>query len=676
MTSARTGAPAVEGAADETQAGLVLPYIDIDEWRDVPVRHRYVHGGFHGGQTRFSFYFPVPARYEGRFFQHVTPFPDSENLAPLLEGVESKIAFAEASGAYFVETNGGGGGSGGPGSSIHPAIAAFRANAAAAGYSREVAVGMYGPHRVYGYLYGGSGGGYRTIGAAENTRGVWDGFVPHVIGSPMAIPNVFTVRMHAQRILRDRLDDIVDAVEPGGSGDPLATLDDEERAAYLEVTRMGFPPRSWFGHRTMGTQAFGVLYPSIRAADPAYFTDFWAREGYLGADATSSVHRDRVRAQAVVTDVMRRGATQRTGPRGGVDESFKGPVLDPDAVVSVRFRSAEPIVTQNADLVVCSGAAAGARISLSSVDVDTAVVDFPDLDRALDALDAGDAIVIDNTDVLAAQTYHRHQVPSADFPAWDQFRGEDGDPVYPQRPLLLGPMFAAGAAGTVQSGAFGGKMIVVESMLDREAFPWQADWYRRAAVERHREDLDASFRLWFVDNALHGDVDRQEHPTHTVSYLGAIQEALRQVSAWVERGIEPAASTHYAVEDAQVTLPVAATERRGIQATIDVTADMDARADVATGEDVLVRVVAEAPPHAGAIVAVAWDLDGDGSFDVTEEVEPAQRIVRSRNVSFASPGERFVAVRITTQGEGDPVSPWARIENVARARVVVSPQAE
>ena len=31
------------------------PYLDVDEWRDVPVRHRYVHGGFAGTETRFSF---------------------------------------------------------------------------------------------------------------------------------------------------------------------------------------------------------------------------------------------------------------------------------------------------------------------------------------------------------------------------------------------------------------------------------------------------------------------------------------------------------------------------------------------------------------------------------------------------------------------------------------------
>ena len=39
------------------------PYIDIDEWRDAPVRHRYVHGGFRGTDTRFSFYLPPKGQY-------------------------------------------------------------------------------------------------------------------------------------------------------------------------------------------------------------------------------------------------------------------------------------------------------------------------------------------------------------------------------------------------------------------------------------------------------------------------------------------------------------------------------------------------------------------------------------------------------------------------------------
>jgi hypothetical protein len=34
------------------------PYVDIDEQRDTPVPHRFVHGGFADTATRFSFSFP------------------------------------------------------------------------------------------------------------------------------------------------------------------------------------------------------------------------------------------------------------------------------------------------------------------------------------------------------------------------------------------------------------------------------------------------------------------------------------------------------------------------------------------------------------------------------------------------------------------------------------------
>ncbi|MDI9877834.1 hypothetical protein [Flectobacillus longus] len=52
---------------------FLKPYVDQDEWRNTPVRHRYVHGGFEGTETRFSFYFPEKQHYQGRFFQYITP---------------------------------------------------------------------------------------------------------------------------------------------------------------------------------------------------------------------------------------------------------------------------------------------------------------------------------------------------------------------------------------------------------------------------------------------------------------------------------------------------------------------------------------------------------------------------------------------------------------------------
>jgi hypothetical protein len=57
------------------------PFIDIDEWRDAPVRHRYVHGGFKNTELLFSFYFPPKDHYQGRFFQPQT-YPRHQIPAP------------------------------------------------------------------------------------------------------------------------------------------------------------------------------------------------------------------------------------------------------------------------------------------------------------------------------------------------------------------------------------------------------------------------------------------------------------------------------------------------------------------------------------------------------------------------------------------------------------------
>jgi hypothetical protein len=655
------------------------PYVDVDEWRDSPVRHRYVHGGFAGTETRFSIYLPPERAYEGRFFQHITPVPDSEHLAQHVSGEQDKIGFSISSGGYFLETNGGGA-SGSPGSSVDPTIAAYRANAAAAQYSRAVAAAMYGEHRAYGYAYGGSGGGYRTIGSAENTTGVWDGFVPYVIGSPMAIPNMFTVRMHALRILRDRLDAIVDAVEPGGSGDMYERLDQEQRDALSEVTRMGFPPRSWFGHRTMGMHAFPVLYQGLRMADPTYFEEFWTRPGYLGFDPPPSLERDRVQHLCEVVATISGAEAETLGlsagslpgqVRGGVDTAWRGSGEQLSVPVAVRLSRGPDVEVQGAELLVTSGVAAGARLTLLSVVGDIAVFG-PVLSTTVIQLQPGDSVVVDNSGFLAAQTYHRHQMPeTAEYPVWDQFRNSDGSPRYPQRPLLLGPLFAAAAAGTVQSGRFEGKMIVVESLLDREALPWQADWYRAKAQEHLGGELDDNFRLWFTDNALHGDDETQESPTHTVSYLGVLQQALRDVSRWVEEGVAPPRSTSYEVVDGQVMVPADARQRRGIQPVVSLTVDGDVRADVAVGHVITFRATAQVPEGAGAIVTVEWDFDGADSFPIAESITVAEEVDVQRQLWFAEPGVYFPTVRVAAQRNGDRTSPYARVQNLARVRVVV-----
>ncbi len=685
-------APSILAAQDRTpmtpaqvQADALFkePFVDIDEWRDAPVRHRYIHGGFKGTDLKFSFYLPEKSQYHGRFFQYVTPVPDNENLAQLAG--DEKIGFAISSGGYFIETNGGGtSATAGPAFRADPTVGAFRANAAAAMFSRKLAAEMYGPHRTYGYIYGGSGGAYRTLGSMENTAGVWDGAVPFVIGSPMAAPNSHTVRMHAMRVLKDKFPEIVDAMDAGGSGDPYAGLNAEQAAALREVTRMGFSPRSWFGYKTMGVHAFPALYGGVLMADPTYFTDFWTKPGYLGHDNPESLARDRLQFETtLVAPISEETGVARGLPdvsvpgtaRGSADLAWRASIGGGGSARPVAFELAgtpPEVGFLGGDLVVLSGEAKGSRLALRAVKdnmVTLGVVDW----TAIAKLRPGDAVRVDNSNFLAAQTYHRHQVPGPDYPVYDQFRKADGTPLYPQRPMLLGPMFAAGAAGGVPSGSFQGKVIIVSSLLDREATPWQADWYRRRFDQLLGADGPSRYRLWYMDNALHGYNEDRVDPDKSISYLGALHQALRDVSAWVEKGVAPPANTSYRVVDGQIVAPATAAARQGIQAVIGLTANGAARAEVRPGQQVRLAGTITVPPGTGKVVWAAWDLDGSGKFASAAKLptRPAARVTVRSSVKFDKPGTYFVTLKVESERNGKVASPYARIQNLARVRVVV-----
>ncbi|MCB1690699.1 MAG: PKD domain-containing protein [Halioglobus sp.] len=660
------------------------PYTDTDEWRDTPVRHRYVHGGFKNTDTRFSYYFPEKASYEGRFFQYVTPVPDSENLAQNPENADDKIGFSIDSGAYFIETNGGGSAAtAGPAFYADPSIAAYRANAAAARYSRVVAAQMYGAHRPFGYLYGGSGGGYRTLGSMENTEGVWDGAVPFVLGSPMAAPNVFAVRMHAMRILKDKFPQIIDAMDAGGSGDPYAGLNEEEAAALREVTRMGFPPNSWFEYDSMGVHAFTLLYQGMVMADPSYFDDFWTVPGYLGANPPESLKKARLQFETTIRAALSDEEATAKGlesvrdlgvDRGTADSAWKVLVNDgSDRPAAFQLADAPPDVGfLGGDLVVLSGEGAGKRVAVREIIGDVVTLGVADV-STLALLNPGDKVRVDNSNFLAAQTYHRHQVPDASYKVWDQFRNKDGKPIYPQRAINLGPLFAMGAAGTVPSGKIHGKIIVVQSGLDREAFPWQADWYAQRFKEHLGDKADDYYRLWFTENALHSPSESERAPTRVISYMPVLQQALRDLAQWVEKGIPPPPTTGYTVVDGQVILADTAAKRGGIQPLVAVSANGKSRTVVKPGQEVSFSATVEVPPGAGTIVSAQWDFDGEGTFPVAADIAatPAAEQVITASYSFASPGTYFPVLRIESQRDGDSATPYTLIPNLGRVRVVV-----
>jgi hypothetical protein len=96
------------------------------------------------------------------------------------------------------------------------------------------------------------------------------------------------------------------------------------------------------------------------------------------------------------------------------------------------------------------------------------------------------------------------------------------------------------------------------------------------------------------------------------------------------------------------------------------------RADVAVGQPVSFSLAAQVPPGTGKIVGVEWDFVGTGTFPVRTDLRHSAPFVRlDATYTFAEPGTYFPVVRVTSQRDGDPNTPYTLIQNLGRVRVVV-----
>lgn len=663
-------------------AQFARPYIDQDEWRDQPLRHRYVHGGFEGTESRFCFYYPPKEDFKGRFYQKLAPMQGPEDEAQKQEDMEDVISFSILHGAYFVETNQGGILNGGGDETL-----AYRCSAQAAQFSRKLAMEMYGCERPYGYVFGGSGGAYKAVGCAENTVGIWDGAVPSVMGSPMSLPNVFTVRVHAMRILRHKLDKIVDAIEPGGE-DPYGLLDEEEADALREATNMGFPLRTWCVYHTIGEGALPVLTPTVGMIDPAYYEDFWRLPGYLGTAENSSAVRDRIRMEAEIVEVWdpdeilkNVGDSLNEKNAYGVDEAWKNQMNKAVKQPYMRLSDfpQEGSYTQGLKMKFLTGKLAGETFEAKCVRKSVVTVDNTMDDRDLAAIladmEVGDKVLLDNSDYIALQTFHRHQVPGKEYSAWNQYRNENGEPVYPQRSVLIGPIMAKGGSGAAQDGTLNCKMIVLESLMDESAFPWQADWYRRKVEKNAGGNADDRFRLWYMDNCMHTDCaegNGGDHQ-HIVSYLGALYQALLDISDWVERGVEPSPTSGYHLDGGQVVIPNTAKERRGLQPVVHLYVDGQKKTEVKVGETVVLTAEIEVPDGTGTVESVCWDYEATdvfaeaGTVMLEDDGRKAKAVVSH---TFRKSGTYFPVVKVASNRT--PGDFFTKVMNQDRVRIVVT----
>lgn len=654
-------------------------FIDADEWKEEPVPHRFVHGGFEGTDTRFSFYFPPAEQWKGRFLQTLeggNGGHETTAYGPL--GGLGGIPFAVSCGAYLVESNQGHFGSDLSILHTEPTVHAYRASAQSARFSREVAAEMYGTAPHHGYVFGGSGGSARCILCIENAPDVWDGAVPFIMGHKTSWSLGFSVQAHVARVLGPKIASVIDATEPGGSGDPFEGLSSEQRDALTDMYRAGFPRGAETSFGTSGyAGTFASHFPAVKAYDPTYVDDFWSLPGYMGGDGALAdvLVEEKTTVASVVTAGDLMSASGQDNEQGRMFALFSaGGVLE--TPIGVRLEGVDPSRLLGAGLRIVTGAARDRELYCIG-SVGDVLLAGGDITERFEDVEPGDEIHIDNRDYLAFTYFHRHQV-EVDAPEYGHFL-VDGRPLYPQRDRDFAQ--SGLLAGGDVTGAFAGKMIVVQNAHDAACWPNAAMSYRRSIEEHLGDALGQHYRLWFTENAAHipGSFIPGGRPpvpsTRLVDYQGHLEQALRDLMEWVEDGVEPPGSTGCTLDaDQRLLLAPTATERRGLQPVASATANGARRADVRVGETVSFHGFAEAPPGTGTIIGVEWDFDGTGSWPAAHsEIDGSQASLNvTTSHTFDAPGTYYAAMRVTSHRDGDVGALHGRLMNLARVRVVVS----
>jgi hypothetical protein len=230
--------------------------------------------------------------------------------------------------------------------------------------------------------------------------------------------------------------------------------------------------------------------------------------------------------------------------------------------------------------------------------------------------------------------------------------------------------------GLIESGHINFKTIVLENTVDPSSYPYVASFYYsqiRSALGAAKADQMA--RIYYNDNADHATFGTPHGKDNSmlVGFGGIVNQALADLSAWVEKGVEPPASTRFTIDAMnQVVLPARADQRLGEQPVVSLAANGMTRAEVAVGAPVSLTGRIEVPPGGGKVMQYDWYL---GEGPVTYEpptvlAKPLPETSVSRTVSFAKPGAYLVTLRASVQRNGSQDT-TTQLQNLARVQVVV-----
>jgi hypothetical protein len=353
---------------------------------------------------------------------------------------------------------------------------------------------------------------------------------------------------------------------------------------------------------------------------------------------------------------------------------------DPDRKVGITVVDDLPYAVEGARITLTSGAAAGR--SLYCISATGGLLTGSAIGEAqtqlFNGVEPGDEVYIENRDFLAFCNSYRHQLLSLDA---NRRQTMDGRPIYPQHPAsgaaeTSPPIFGGGD----NTGAIRRPLFLLQHSHDTSGWPEGGVSYADLVHDQFGEGTDDMFRFWWIENAEHipaSTIAPGEPPvatTRLIDYAGSHDAALDAMVAFVERGVTPQASTSFVFDpvDKGLHLPATADERHGIQPIATVTANGGARADVRVGDRVTFAADVAVPEGAGALVEIAWDFDGTGTWPDVNVREAGETTLHHEAAHlFDHPGTYFAAARVVAHPTGDSKDPHARVENLGRCRVVV-----
>src|ERR1700728_2505123 len=292
------------------------PYIDIDEERTDPIPHRYVHGGFEGTTTRFAMWFPPQEEWHGRMYQPLEGANAGHEdvfASPIGADIGGLVMTLNRLGGYMIESNMGHIGDVlDPKAGEDPTVYGWRAAAESGRLSKLVAEQVLGSSPSYSYVWGGSGGARRSPLCLAYAPDVWDAALPFMGDAQdgefgnwerlRGCAQHFCAMFNVQRVLGDKIDDVVDAVAPGGSGDPFVGLNTHQREELANLYRLGYPR----GDEAIIAPPHGTIWLWTSMADriqkehPDYWEAFWTKPGHVGFDQPELVTGDLIDMRGTV----------------------------------------------------------------------------------------------------------------------------------------------------------------------------------------------------------------------------------------------------------------------------------------------------------------------------------------------------------------------------------------